>query len=295
MVFQTLISIPQQIQNTVETVGTSISEAVEVVKDIPSKTQQVVNDVKYNVEETQRITKEVVEDIQNIPKTVSEKIAETEKSILQTKENIKTFSNKVDDLAYDAKILVGIEKYKPTPPPPPPKKTGKEIATEIATDITGTVVTEGAKFAGKAALFTVQKGVGLGVAGAKLAWSSATSPKPGDKTEPANTKVTNTPRKSKTVVPKKEVALLKNDLDEIDPTLALEIRSALKLAEDDLAGEKTEQVTTENVKQIENTRTDSVKEININEAVRKAKEAAAQAAADAAELESLINSRRKKM
>lgn len=134
----------------------------------------------------------------------------------------------------------------------------------------------------------------LGVAGAKLAWSSATSPKPDDKTEPANTKVLNTPRKSTKVFPKKEVSM-KNGLDEIDPMLALEISSALKLAEDALASEETESVITESVKQIENTRTDSVKEININEAVRKAKEAAAQAAADATELESLINSRRKKM
>lgn len=280
MVFKAVLGVPQQIQSTAEVTTKSVREAVDAVKD--------------NIEETQKITKEVVEDIQSIPANVEKRISDTKTSIRETKEGIEQFSKRVNDLAYDAKVLVGLEEYKPTPPPPPKQKTGSEIASEIATDIAGTVATEGTKLVGKAAWFTVRKGLGLGFAGVKagtkLAWDSVTRPKSKSKTESITTAVAN----EKTLKPKLATVAIPSSseipkvvsgdtLDEIDPTLALEISNALKLAEDALADAEKER---DNGKTIQGT--------DIDEAVRRAKEAAAAAAADAAELE-LLFSRRKKM
>jgi len=162
-----VIAIPGKVGETVEVTKDVVVNTVEGAKALPGQVQNFVGDVRESVEETKRITQVVSTDIKNIPQTVEDKINETQNSIRETKESIRETKegvlnavNKAEEAIYNAKVKVGMEKPKPKPPPPPPPKTASDIALEI----TGSL------------LWGVAKGSGrVLVGGTKLAWSAYTS------------------------------------------------------------------------------------------------------------------------
>ena len=60
-------------------------------------------------------------------------VTNNKKSIQETKQGEEKFVQKVDNLTYEAKVVVGLEQPKPSPPPPPPlPKSTKDMAMDVA-------------------------------------------------------------------------------------------------------------------------------------------------------------------
>merc|ERR1712071_19407 len=150
------------------------------------------------------------------PQTVQSTIDNTTTSITNSIESVQRFQQNI-------KVMTGLEP--PPPPPPPPPKSGKEIAKEIALDVTGAVV----KTAGKSAWYISKKTVALGIYGIKLAWKSGQNF--------ADNKETNIETESvrKAAFMSKGIVGLSKETESDQASLEKEISDALKLAEEALS------------------------------------------------------------
>lgn len=286
----TIISI----EETIEQTNTQVTKAAQDVQEIPSKIQKAVDDAKKSVDDTQKATLEVVNEVKSIPQKIEKSVADTKQSINDTKENVENFIHKVEDITFEAKVLMGLEKPKPKPlPPPPPPKTSNEIALEIA----GAV----AKTTGQAA-FAVGKGtLGLTATAAKAAINVATAPKEKEARQDDGTKNAEVDQarvsllskfskrvnSAKTGIAQSRVtAKSQQSLDIISPTtigdidelLEKEVADALRSAEEAL----------ENARREKKNPSTTLSSLEINEALAKARMAAAQARKDAEELELML-------
>lgn len=289
--YNIILSLPKQVEESIASAENALEQTVDQTKKtakevraIPSKVQLAVEDTKQSVKNTKQATIEAVEEVKSIPQKIEKRVADTKQSIKETKEGVEDFVQKVDSFAFEVKVIAGLEKPKPKPPPPPPPpKTNKEIALEVA----GVV----AKTTGKAAVQTavvVGKGtIGLTTSAAKVAYNVATA----ERVEKKENKPSLLSRVAKTVKPQRkeeEVEHMNSNIEttvtigEIDPLLEREVTDALRSAEEALDTISKEK---------ENPSSD-LTSLQINEALLKAKTAAAEARRDAEELQSMLEKRK---
>lgn len=278
---------PDKIEQAVVQTRATTTETIETIKQIPIQVESKLTETKEGITKT-------IQEVQAIPGKVEQTVTETKKSIEDTKQGVANFVQKVEDLTFDAKVMVGLEKAKPPPPPPPPPpKTSQDIAREVAG--------EAVKLAGKGAVVVAKGTAGMGISGAKLAWNAATKAQEKKKMEQQQKKelqrnveesvrAAATSAKAEDIIPKR-VPKAENlpkpprTIAEIDPLLEKEVAEALRVAEEALAAGKQEQA-------VAIAKTEGIPTMDINEAVMKAKEAAAQARKDAAELEAMLMERK---
>lgn len=282
---------PMKISSAVEKTVGSVQSTVEEIQKTPDKINQAVEDTKASIENTKKSIENAVQEVQSIPTKVETRILETKRSIEETKESVEQIFERVEDMAFQAKVLAGLERPKPKPPPPPPPP---KTATDIALD-TGIGI---AKLTGKATVALAKGTVGLGVSGIKLAWSklrrkdangskNISSPTPTPQKSKGMTDTINTLKSGSNVpmIPSEDIyGVLAQTLADIDPLLDNKITEALRSAEAALDAKKQS-------KKIQTDKNTGVLTIEINEAVRKAKEAAELARKDADELEAMMNER----
>jgi len=161
---EAVVALPEKVGQTVEVtqdvlVGASVKvqDTIEGAQAFPGKVKNLVEDVRDSVEETKRITEEVSLDIKNIPKTIEGKISDTKDSIRETKEGVLNVVKRGEEAVYSAKVIAGLAKPKPKPPPPPKPKT----ASDIALQVTGSLV-----------WFVAKGSTNIIVSGTKVAWSA---------------------------------------------------------------------------------------------------------------------------
>jgi hypothetical protein len=292
VMYGALLNTPAQLERSLLGTQDTFDVTMIQIKSTPDKIQQVLENTKKSVEETQRVTMDVVEEVKTIPQKVTtsaeEVVAGVETSINNTKETIEQtkqgmfqFVQKVGDITNEAKYITGLEQ-RPLPPPPPPRTT-EELAKDVAMDVAkGT-----ASIAGKAGLVVAKGTAGMAVSGAKLAWQAATS------TEQPKGEMTDATRDIPFVAAA-DMAETPKTIAEIDPTLEAEVVEALRVAEQALAAPNVEATAPTMVLQKKRTsRRTAVgpKDIDINEAVKRAKNAAAQTKRDVDELEAMLAER----
>lgn len=284
--YDNLLKFPSDVEKGMENMQSAVDggitqsqQALVEIKKTPQLLQQAIEDTKKSVEETRRATMEVVQEVQSmpmkvqstiqaIPTQVENSISETQKSINEKKEGVEQIIKGVENMTNEVKYMTGLA-YRPKPPPPP--KTTEDLAKDVAVGVAkGT-----ASLAGKAGVAVAKGTAGMAISGAKMAWEAAKSSK-GDKSKrPEPT--TAAPPLAATTVTAPEAP---KSIAEIDPLLEMEVAEALRVADEALSPPK---ITAETLV--------SAKDIDINEAVQRAKKAAAQAAEDAAELEAMLNER----
>lgn len=302
--FAALVALPSKVEEVVESTQYSIEEAmmkagetVEEVQTLPLKIQKAVQDTRESLLETQRQTQRTIQEtkertqkaiqtVQNLPQTVEMTVEESQRKVQDAAENVRRTAKQLEDMTFEAKVVLGMEEPKPKPPPPP--KSGEEIAKELAVKAAGTVASTAGKVAVEAGKGTVE----LGFSGAKMAWSALSSKvqekldeKKQNETNDIFAKTSQMNENSNNSV-KKPVSMA-----EVDPILDVEVTDALRVAQEALAFAEQEQRETE----LENQNDDDlgqIKTIEINEAVKRARRAAARAKRDAAELESMLKERR---
>lgn len=271
---------PAKIETFVEESKRSTLETVETVQAIPGQVEKQIVDTKEGIVKA-------VEDVQAIPGNIERKINETKKSIEETKQGVENFVQKIEDITFDAKVLAGLEKARPPPPPPPPPpKTAQDIAIGVAG--------EAAKLAGKSAVVVATGTVGMGVAGAKLAWGAASNEIAKNKEKqqrPVSLEKIGVKEQEESIANVVSAVTAVNrpkTIAEIDPLLEKEVTEALRVAEEALSA--TENTATTSVTPIRSI--DGIPTMDINEAVRKAKEAAFQARKDANDVETMLMERK---
>ena len=311
--YHMILTLPKQIDDTIISIDDTFEQAtiqskktVNDIQTIPNKIQKTINDAKVSVENTQKATIYFAEEVKSIPQKIEESVEDTKKSIQETKQGVDDLVHKVEDVTFEAKVLVGIEKPKPKPPPLPPVKTSSDIAMDVAG--------AAAKLTGKA-LFAIGKGtIGLTAHAAKLAFKAASASKDDNNKKiyekeevvvasidgleqtksSLSSGLTNTADNNNSITteknkePKsdtKELVLDTNPLAsirEIDPLLDREVADALRLAEESL----------ESAKQEKSSPPTKISSMEIDLALEKARFAASQARKDAEELESMLQKRK---
>lgn len=304
VMYEALLSTPAQLERSALSAQDAVEETMLAIQKTPEKIQRVLEDTKKSVEETQKVTMGVMEDVkafpqkvstsvegvvtevQAIPRKVETSMEQTKQGVQQTVKGVQQFMQKVEDMTNEMKYMTGLE-ARPPPPPKPPRTT-EELAKDVAVGVAkGT-----ASLAGKAGVVVAKGTAGMAVSGAKLAWQAATADQPKktaaksrDIVIPASSMAT---KESKAGTPK--------SIAEIDPSLEAEVVEALRVAEEALAAPKAEsaEIDAYAVAAAVQKRGPvvSTKDIDINEAVRRAKTAAAQAKRDADELEAMLAERR---
>lgn len=282
-IFKTVLDTPARVEETVLTTQYALEETMTQIKSTPDTLQKMVDDTKKSVEETQKATMQVVAEVQSIPGKVQKipgqvetSIKQVENSIQQTKQGVEQFVQQVEEMTNEVKYFTGIEER--PPPPPPPPRTREELAKDVAISVAKGTAT----VAAKAGVVVATGTAGMAVSGAKLAWQAAKSSEDKKKELEALRKAMIT-----------DVSVKEEDIDdtpktiaEIDPSLEAEVVEALRIAEEALATQNAV------VKKKKSRRKGvSSKDININEAVQRAKMAAAQAQKDVAELEAMLAER----
>ena len=266
-------------------------ETVKEFQSLPLKIQKAVQDTKESLLETQRQTQQTIQEtkertqkaiqtVQNLPQTVEMTVEESQRKVQDAAEKVRRASKQLEDLTFEAKVILGMEEPKPKPPPPP--KSGEEVAKELAVKAAGTVASAAGNIAVEAGKGTVE----LGFTGAKMAWSALSS-KVQEKLDEKKQKEKNQIiAKTSQVNTKTPVSMA-----EVDPILDVEVTDALRVAQEALASAEKEQTEAELKSQRDDDLGD-IKTIEINEAVKRARNAAARAKRDAAELESMLKERR---
>lgn len=280
---------PMKISSAVERTIENVQNTVEEIQKTPDKINQAVEETKTSIENTKKSIETAVQEVQSIPTKVETTILETKRSIEETKESVEQIFERVEDMAFQAKVLAGLEKPKPKPPPPPPPpKTTAGILLDAGKGL--------AKFTGKATVGLAKGAVGVGVSGIKLAWSklkplkgngASNTPSPIAQQSKESQDASNTIKsKSKTpTIPSEDIdGVVAQTLADIDPLLDSKITEALRSAEAALDAKNES-------KSMQKDKGTGVLTIEINEAVRKAKEAAELAKKDADELEAMMNER----
>lgn len=296
VVYESLLNTPTQIERSFAATQSALDETMVQITSAPEKIQRALDDTKKGVEETQRATMEVIDEVKAIPVKVSTSVGEivsevqaipgkvetsvsnTKRSVEQTKEGLQQFVKSVENLTAEAKYLSGLEQR--PPPPPPPPKTNEEFAKDVAIGVAkGT-----ASLAGKASVVVAKGTAGMAVSGAKLAWQAAQSEDKNGKSVPAGARDLSISTADMAETPK--------TIAEIDPSLEAEVVEALRIAEQALATPRAAIATEKQEKRSSRRAAVGPKGIDINEAVQRAKRAAAQAEKDAAELEAMLIERR---
>jgi len=302
--FAALVALPSKVEEVVESTQYSIEEAMikagetaGEVQSLPLKIQKAVQEARESILETQRQTQRsiqetkertqnVIQTVQNLPQTVEATVEESQRKVQEATDNVRRAAKQLEDLTFEAKVVLGLEEAKPKPPPPP--KSGEEIAKELAVKAAGTVASAAGNLAVEAGKGTVE----LGFTGAKMAFSALSSKvqkqldeKKEQKNDEIIAKVSQVKESSNTSV-KTPVSMA-----EVDPVLDVEVTNALRVAQEALASAEMEQREAEEENEDDDDLGD-IKTIEINEAVKRARKAAARAKRDAAELESMLKERR---
>jgi len=222
----------------IESVPGKTQEAIDNVKAIPTKIENAVNEVKEGVDSTVATTKQVIDDVKALPDTVKRMTEDV-------KQGVESALETINEIQYNTKVMLKMEKPKPRPPnrPPPEPLTASKVGLQVL----GTV----AKGTGKVALWA-----GKGIFGAMVEAAKK------DGTVEAKSKKTtalpekDTPTSDKSVENKQDIETKKIGSEsapnskaakpkapkppvEIDPDLDEQVRKALKMAADALeeAGE----------------------------------------------------------
>jgi hypothetical protein len=301
-----LRNLPSELEKNIEMTQGKIGQTVDEIKITPKKIQQQVEDTKKSLRETQRKAIQLVNDVQQVPKKVGDTVVGTvrevqalptkvQSSIEETRNSVEVAREEVQSLFMETKYLTGLEK-RPIPPPPPPRpKTSSEKAKELAVKVTkGTVL-----FAGKAAVVVVKGTVGMVAGGVKLAWQGVKNRRKKqlevvveNKRERSTlSKYTSTGAPQSDNTPK--------SIAEIDPMLEKEVAEALRLAEAAVSMQERKERSEPNTKIDPNSNVmskpvsgvASPNDIDINEAMQRAKAAAEEAKRNAEELEEMLNRR----
>lgn len=267
--------IPEKVITLTRVTVENAQLTVKEIKRTPAKISQAVDDTIASIENTKKTIDNAVREVQSIPQKIETKVAETQKSFAETKQSVEHIYKRVEDLAFQAKVLVGVEKPKPKPPPPPPPpKTAAAIALDAGLGL--------AKVTVKLTWSLGKGAVGLGVSAVRLAWSKIgpnTSAQASGSKIPIAFETNQQPNLVKEMTEDLEI-LAAPTLADIDPLLNSKIADALKSAEAAVKSKKKN--NPENI---------GVLTIEINEAVQRAKEAAEIAKRDADELEALVKER----
>lgn len=157
-----VLIVPGEVQKVAEStarfaasIPNTVEDAVETVQSIPSKAKETVNGIQAKVENTVSTTKQFVAEVRDLPSTVQRKADETKQSFTKAIET-------VNDGATSVKVLVGLEKPKPRPPstPPPNPPKASDVALKIAGFVfktTGKVTWWLGKTVGRAAYYAIVK------------------------------------------------------------------------------------------------------------------------------------------
>jgi hypothetical protein len=131
--------VPDKVQSVakttvdfVENIPVFSQQVVDTITSIPDKVEEKVSEVNDNIDKSVQQTQQFVEDVKAIPTKIKTTADNTKKSIEDTVQTI-------EEIQYNAKVLVGLEKPKPKPPkvPPPPPKP--KTATDVALNVAGNV------------------------------------------------------------------------------------------------------------------------------------------------------------
>ena len=309
--YEVLVNLPSEVEKSFEATQYEIERTVEELQRTPEKFQQVVQGTRKSVEETQNNYLKIVNDVQQVPEKVGDIVVGTIKevqaiptkvnnSISETKRTIDETRKGVETFVQETKYILRLEQRPPPPPVPPnsPEELRKELALKVAK--------EAAFFVGKASVVIAQGTAGMAVGGVKLALQAAKTAQEKSKTKKERKDgdmvrerrvVAKTPiaRSSSPVTPK--------SIADIDPMLEKEVAEALRLAEAAVNAPKVHQHTLTplvestpkpaiNVLREAKHITITSKDINIKEAVNRAKLAAQFAKRDANQLEESLNKRR---
>jgi uncharacterized protein YoxC len=297
------------VEKNVERTQDVIGRTVEEIQSTPKKIQQQVEGTKKSLQESQAKALQFVNDVQQVPKKVGDTVVGTvrevqslpikvQSSIEETQKSIETAREEVQSLVMETKYLTGLEK-RPTPPPPPPRpKTSSEKAKELAVKVTkGTAL-----FAGKASVVIVKGTVGMLASGVKLAWQATTSRR--KKTVMVeNYSKSDASTKYSSIRVSQSLDTAPKSIADIDPMLEKEVSEALLLAEAAVSMQerKENNLRTSLVdSDVDSSNASnspipapvvSPNDVDINEAVKRAKAAAEQAKRNAEELEEMLNKR----
>lgn len=301
-----LRNLPSELEKNIEMTQGKIGQTVDEIQSTPKKIQQQVENTKKSLRETQKKAIKLVNDVQQVPKKVGDTVVGTvrevqalptkvQSSIEETRNSVEVAREEVQSLVMETKYLAGLEK-RPIPPPPPPRpKTSSEKAKELAVKVTkGTVL-----FAGKAAVVVVKGTVGMVAGGVKLAWQGVKNRRKkqlevvveNKRERPTLSKYTSTGVPQSDNTPK--------SIAEIDPMLEKEVSEALRLAEAAMSTQERKERSEPNAKNDSNSNVmskpvsgvASPNDIDINEAMQRAKAAAEEAKRNAEELEEMLNRR----
>jgi len=296
-VSDTVKTLPDTVQKTTTTIRNLPVAIEETATRTKTEVQQKADTIVYATEQTIQRANEFVSDVQNIPTKIESTIIETKDNMERTKQTVQDSVKKLEDSIYDAKVVLRLEKPKPKPPPlPPPPKPMSDLAKEVAWDVAGL----SAKITWNAVL-----GVGsLAGRGAKMAFDAAIANKKkaaleeATATKPLSSPVMATAPKRKAAVAAATTARGSSSLPpttpetplptiaEIDLNLSKEVEDALSLVEATLEKER-QRKNSWNIFASENKGSSyfAAQSDEINEALRRAKEAASRATSDVEQLE----------
>lgn len=311
ILYEVLVKLPSEVEKSVEATQYQIDRTVEELQRAPEKFQQVVQGTMKSVEETQKTTLKIVNEVQQVPKKVggvvvgtvkevqaiptkiSNSISHTKRSIEETKRSIEETRKGVENFVQETKYRTGLEQR-----PPPPAKAPEELRKDLALK----VAKEAAVFAGKASVVIAQSTAGMAVGGVKLALQAAKTAQEKSKKERKDGDMV---RERRVVAPiaRSSSPVTPMSIAEIDPMLEKEVAEALRLAEAAVNAPPVLQQAPKPL--VESKPKPAIKvlrrpkpvaispnDIDINEAVNRAKLAAQNAKRDAAELEDFLNKRR---
>jgi hypothetical protein len=302
--YEVLVNLPSEVEKSFEATQYEIERTVEELQRTPEKFQQVVQGTRKSVEETQNNYLKIVNDVQQVPEKVGDIVVGTIKevqaiptkvnnSISETKRTIDETRKGVETFAQETKYATGLEQRPPPPPVPPksPEELRKELALKVAK--------EAAFFVGKASVVIAQSTASMAVDGVKFALQAVKTAQEKSKKEKKDRDTI------RVVAPitKSSSPVIPLSIADIDPMLEKEVAEALRLAEAAVNAPKVHQHTLTplvestpkpaiNVLREAKHITITSKDINIKEAVNRAKLAAQFAKRDANQLEESLNKRR---
>ena len=305
--YDALVKLPSEVEKSVEATQYQFEKTVEELQRAPEKFQQVVQGTRKSVEETQKTTLKIVNEVQQVPKKVGGVVVGTVKevqaiptkvnnSISDTKRSIEETRKGVENFVQETKYGTGIEQR--PPPPPPPAKAPEELRKDLALK----VAKEAAVFAGKASVVIAQSTAGMAVGGVKLALQAVKTAQEKSKKERKDGDMV---RERRVVAPiaRSSSPVIPMSIADIDPMLEKEVAEALRLAEAAVNAPPVLQQAPKPL--VESKPKPAIKvlrrpkpvaispnDIDINEAVNRAKLAAQYAKRDAAKLEDFLNKRR---
>lgn len=304
ILYDFLVNVPGELEKSLEMTQYEIEKAVVEIQKTPEKIQQIVEGTKKTAKETQKATVNIFNEAQQVPKKVGDAVVGTVKevqaiptkvnnSIEETKRSIEETKKGVEYFVQDAKYRTGIE-IRPRPPPTPPKaKSPEELGREIALK----VAKEAVLFAGKASIVIAQGTADMAVGGVKVALQAAKTAQENSKERKDSDMASERQLVTPIVTSAPPVTPL--SIAEIDPSLEKEVSEALRLAEAAVNEPKAVQIlksgaktnVTSEVSRKTRPVAISPNNIDINDAVKRAKLAAKNAQRDAAELEELLKKR----